>query len=224
MPDRSMVHGAPGEDADESPSARHRPQPIHQSMGRWTQYDEDEYRLPEGMKRIGYDADTGRYQFQDRDGSVWQGAEGAEFSEMTRVSDSRARGSASQDHEDDVDVEAAPTRPDGYQALSVDPDRASYLNNDSNSSPYTSLFPFFLIIAVVLLLIWRLLISPILAAPPSACAKQTMAYWVQPGDSCWDIAKTHGCTLEELKVLNSQLDCAALMPGTTVCLPNTTPT
>ncbi len=45
---------------------------------------QDEYRLPEGMKRIGYDADSGRYIFQDRDGSIWQGAQGAEFSEMTK--------------------------------------------------------------------------------------------------------------------------------------------
>lgn len=36
------------------------------------------------MKRVGYDADTGRYYFKDRDGAVWQGAEGAEFSEMTK--------------------------------------------------------------------------------------------------------------------------------------------
>lgn len=45
---------------------------------------QDDYRLQEGMKRTGYDADTGRYYFQDRAGTVWQGAEGAEFSEMTR--------------------------------------------------------------------------------------------------------------------------------------------
>ena len=36
------------------------------------------------MKRIGYDADTMRYCFQDQVGNVWQGAEGAEFGEMTR--------------------------------------------------------------------------------------------------------------------------------------------
>lgn len=72
-------------------------------MGRWTQYDEvsglhcytyshpfahwrlqDDYRLPEGMERIGYDADTMQYCFRDRDGSVWQGSEGAEFGKMTR--------------------------------------------------------------------------------------------------------------------------------------------
>ncbi|ESK95691.1 carbohydrate-binding module family 50 protein [Moniliophthora roreri MCA 2997] len=34
-------------------------------MGRWTQYDEDEYRLPPGVKRTGYDADTGVYFFSN---------------------------------------------------------------------------------------------------------------------------------------------------------------
>jgi hypothetical protein len=36
------------------------------------------------MKRIGYDADTRQYYFGDQDGSVWQGAEGAEFGVITR--------------------------------------------------------------------------------------------------------------------------------------------
>jgi len=36
------------------------------------------------MKRIGYDADSGRYYFRDADGSVWRGAEGVEFGEMVR--------------------------------------------------------------------------------------------------------------------------------------------
>ena len=44
---------------------------------------QDDYRLPEGMKRTGYDADTGRYYFTDQEGNVWEGAQGAEFSEMT---------------------------------------------------------------------------------------------------------------------------------------------
>jgi hypothetical protein len=36
------------------------------------------------MKRIGYDADSSRYIFRDRDGSLWQGAEGSEYGEMNR--------------------------------------------------------------------------------------------------------------------------------------------
>ena len=40
--------------------------------------------MPEGMKRIGYDADSGRYYFRDSDGTLWRGAEGVEIGEMTR--------------------------------------------------------------------------------------------------------------------------------------------
>lgn len=65
-------------------------------MGRWTQYDEvclyvslvtfthstmnlqDDYRLPEGMKRVGYDADTQRYTFQ-KSNQIWLGEPGAEY-------------------------------------------------------------------------------------------------------------------------------------------------
>jgi hypothetical protein len=45
---------------------------------------QDDYRLPEGMTRIGYDSDTGRYRFRDKDGSIWEGAEGAEYGEMRK--------------------------------------------------------------------------------------------------------------------------------------------
>jgi hypothetical protein len=36
------------------------------------------------MKRIGYDADTGRYTFKGGDGSIWEGPEGVEFGQLTR--------------------------------------------------------------------------------------------------------------------------------------------
>ncbi len=45
---------------------------------------QDEYNLPEGMKRIGYDSDTQCYYFKDKDGSIWRGEPGARYSEMTR--------------------------------------------------------------------------------------------------------------------------------------------
>lgn len=47
-------------------------------------HHQDSYRLPEGMKRVGYDSDTGRYYFRDRDGSLWEGPEGAQYGQMTR--------------------------------------------------------------------------------------------------------------------------------------------
>jgi len=82
-------------------------------MGRWTQYDEDDYRLPEGMKRIGYDADTMQYCFRDRDGSMWQGAEGADYGEMTRVDRDRLVLGDDDDENrtDDVEAYASPRRP-----------------------------------------------------------------------------------------------------------------
>jgi len=36
------------------------------------------------MTRIGYDSDTGRYSFRDKDGSIWEGPEGAEYGEMRK--------------------------------------------------------------------------------------------------------------------------------------------
>jgi len=56
-------------------------------MGRWTQYDTDEYRLPPNFQRIAYDADEGVYTYRDTsDNSLWKGAPGNEFGELVRVS------------------------------------------------------------------------------------------------------------------------------------------
>ncbi|KAJ6546941.1 hypothetical protein B0H19DRAFT_246752 [Mycena capillaripes] len=51
-------------------------------MGRWTQYDEDAYRLPAGMRRTGYDADTGCYYFSDRSGNSYTGQPGSQYGPM----------------------------------------------------------------------------------------------------------------------------------------------
>ncbi|KZP29335.1 carbohydrate-binding module family 50 protein [Athelia psychrophila] len=177
-------------------------------MGRWTQYDEDEYRLPEGMKRVGYDADSGRYYFKDRAGKVYEGAEGAEFSEMVPVSSAPA---AIAEESSDDDLEAAPRRADGYQSLAP--------QSRGSSSAYRTLFPFFLMIVVVLLLIWRLVLHPSLAPPPPACAEGTTAYRVKAGDTCWDISQRYGVALGKLKEANTELDCDRLAVGKRVCVP-----
>ncbi|OAK93834.1 hypothetical protein IQ06DRAFT_298966 [Phaeosphaeriaceae sp. SRC1lsM3a] len=54
-------------------------------MGRFTDIDEDEARLPEGMQRVGYDADTERYTFRDADGSLWESAPGSRYGELRPV-------------------------------------------------------------------------------------------------------------------------------------------
>ncbi|PFH48125.1 carbohydrate-binding module family 50 protein [Amanita thiersii Skay4041] len=189
-------------------------------MGRWTQYDEDDYNLPEGMKRIGYDADTGCYYFKDRDGSIWQGESGARYGEMKRVSSPRA---SVEDDERPGDLEAAPTtRQDGYQLLSADGTTMAY-KGDVNASAYRTLFPFFLLITVVLLLVWRLVLSPGLSGPTKLCPKpETLPYLVQPGDSCWEISKAHGCSLDQFRDMNVKVQCDRLLPGSIVCVPDRT--
>ncbi|KAJ7135223.1 hypothetical protein C8R43DRAFT_1204024 [Mycena crocata] len=42
-------------------------------MSRWTQNNEDLARLPAGMQRIGYDADSAQYSFRDMEGNIYLG-------------------------------------------------------------------------------------------------------------------------------------------------------
>lgn len=54
---------------------------------KWTAKDEDPARLPEGMKRVGYDADTSRYTFKDRKGTLYVGESGSEYGHLKPVED-----------------------------------------------------------------------------------------------------------------------------------------
>lgn len=78
-------------------------------MGRWTQYDEvkfaiidearvltllgfaqDKYRLPEGMTRIGYDANKAVYTFRDSSGKVYEGEPYSQYGLLKAVSHTRS--------------------------------------------------------------------------------------------------------------------------------------
>jgi len=187
-------------------------------MGRWSQYDEDDYRLPEGMKRIGYDSDSGQYYFRDTDGTYWKGAPGEEFGEMTKVEevpDSMLSG-----NDDRGDLEASAQRRNGDYELIFDEEYHPMAHNPRSSiGSVRSLFPFFLIIAVVLLLIWRLVVSPGLWTPAKVCPEGTSSHWIRPGESCWELSRQHGWSLEKFKEVNPKVVCEPLMPGTSVCLP-----
>jgi len=184
-------------------------------MGRWSQYDEDDYRLPEGIKRVGYDADSGKYFFRDEEGHIWEGQEGARFGEMTRVSDA-----AVVTHSDGDDVENGSRREDGYAPLPGDADGSPHPRH-SSGSPYRILFPFFLIIIVVLLLVLRLIVFPGLTPVKySKCPEGSTRVAVVAGDTCWKIAEAHGCGLEELRKANGKIVCERLMPGEQICVPD----
>ena len=82
------------------------------------------------------------------------------------------------------------------------------------------LFPFFLIIIVVLLLVWRLVVSPGVAPVKySNCPEDSTRVTIVAGDTCWRIAESRGCGLEALKKINADLHCERLIPGERICVP-----
>jgi LysM repeat protein len=80
------------------------------------------------------------------------------------------------------------------------------------------LFPFFLTVIVVLLLVWRLIVSPGLT--PVKCPEGSSRVTVVAGDTCWKIAEAHGCGLEALRSVNSNSACERLLPGDKICVPS----
>ncbi|KAF7342103.1 hypothetical protein MVEN_01797600 [Mycena venus] len=86
-------------------------------MGRWTQHEEDATRLPEGVKRIGYDADTARYKFCDREGNHYLGPPHEDYGSLTLVgktsrrtsfTDDRPHAFASEDGRPELSVDVRP--------------------------------------------------------------------------------------------------------------------
>ncbi|KAJ6481848.1 hypothetical protein C8R45DRAFT_1003241 [Mycena sanguinolenta] len=66
-------------------------------MGRWTHDQEDATRLPEGVKRIGYDADSARYKFCDREGNIYLGPPHEDYGALTLVGKTSRPPSSSDD-------------------------------------------------------------------------------------------------------------------------------
>lgn len=53
-------------------------------MGRRSHYDDDEYKIPYGMTRTGYDVDTQIYTYRDASGLVYKGEEGNRYGTIKR--------------------------------------------------------------------------------------------------------------------------------------------
>lgn len=62
--------------------------PYATNMGQYTNLDSDKERLPEGFTRVGYDADTAIYVYQDADGNLWTGKPNQRYGVLSRVGDS----------------------------------------------------------------------------------------------------------------------------------------
>jgi hypothetical protein len=170
-------------------------------MSRFSQYDSDAERLPDGMQRVGYDADTQRYQYQDADGSAWQGPPGSQYGRLERV--------------------------DGEHYTPTDPflDAAEqHQLKRGQKESWRYMLPFFLLCAVFLLLVfyWVGRPSPVSAPAPVICHGHSTSHVVKDGDTCWSIAQKYGANIEVLKRENSGLDCDRLQIGQGVCVPRST--
>lgn len=169
-------------------------------MSRFSQYDTDEERLPEGMERIGYDADTEVYTFQDADGSYWESAPGNRYGQLTRVGAAPAP-------EDGDDTEPFLISEDVYPKKSWRHEMMPLLN-------------FGLIIGLCLLgLFWYLHFSGSASTPAVNCADGWSTYKIQSGDTCWSIGEDKEITVEDLIHDNPLLNCNTLGVGTKICVP-----
>ncbi|KAG8793939.1 hypothetical protein FRC17_008361, partial [Serendipita sp. 399] len=153
-------------------------------LDRWSQYDEAEYRTG-GMERVGYDADTQRYYFQEGT-ELYEGEPGAEFGGQLRH------------------VGRAPARMTAYPPTAADAAAAR------DSLGWRQLAPFLTIIFVLLLLLLRYFSPYYTSTPPppppvegSQCEEAGLVvYKVVQGDSCWSIANARGWDVERLQRAN----------------------
>ncbi|KAL7626490.1 hypothetical protein AAE478_003262 [Parahypoxylon ruwenzoriense] len=170
-------------------------------MGRWSYYDTDEERLPEGMRRIGYDADTQTYTFSDAEGAVWESAPGNQYGQLHRVSPP---------YGDDANNAGEPLHPTSNDITSKEP---------SWRHEMMPLLNWFLLVGLFLLLVFWFISSAARGVDLTVCSKHSSLYKIHSGDSCWAIAEGHGVPLEALLQENSGIDCDKLSVGSTICIP-----
>jgi hypothetical protein len=168
-------------------------------MSRFSRYDTDEERLPEGMTRVGYDADTQIYTFQDADGSYWESAPGCQYGQLTRVGEEA--------HQSFIYADTS-SRP-----------RPSWRRD------MMPMLQFGVIIGVFLLvLFWFLRVSAGGGSGGSVlqCPEGTSKYTIKPDDTCWAIAQAQGIDIKDILTYNKGIDCEKLVIGSTMCLLDST--
>jgi hypothetical protein len=175
-------------------------------MGRWSRYDTDEERLPEGMQRVGYDADTQVYTYRDADGTFWEGPPGSQYGLLTRVS-----GSGSSRPHDDQDDDAAHLV--GAPANWEEEDAPSWRHE------MMPLLNWILIIGLFMIFIVWFITPSSSSAKATVCEDRSTRYTLQDGDTCWEIAENSHITVDHLVRENIGLDCDRLAVGRAICIP-----
>ncbi|KAK8095736.1 peptidoglycan-binding LysM domain-containingprotein [Apiospora kogelbergensis] len=201
-------------------------------MGRWSQYDTDEERLPEGMVRIGYDADDQTYTFRDtNDGSIWESAPGNQYGRLTRISGPSSSSSGRHPNETYSDGDAPPPP---YDAGGSEPnDSWSGHQKVSWRADMMPLLNFFMIIGLFLIGVFWFLHKTVGTGSGSEggsgsggdvvlkCSADAHTYRVQRGDTCWDIAQGRGLEVDDILKENKGLECNNLEIGDLICVPTT---
>lgn len=205
-------------------------------MPRRFSVDGDDSRLPDGMTRVGYDADTQTYTFRDTDGSLWEGPPGCEYGHMTRVAGPPKLPSVdielgdTNTHQDTHPDDAPPSYDESEAAIPF-LDHATYTSREDNRwdtarhwrSELMPLLNFFMILALFLIgLFWFLGWMTTARGGgglASNCEPGTHAHQIQRGESCWSIAQMHEIGVDQLRAANGDLNCDLLRPGSLVCVP-----
>lgn len=206
-------------------------------MPRRFSVDGDNSRLPDGMTRVGYDADTQTYTFRDTDGSLWEGPPGCEYGHMTRVAGAPKLPSVDiemgdttmgADNQHDGHDDAPPSYDESEAAVPF-LDHSTYTSREGSRwdsarhwrSELMPLLNFFMILALFLIgLFWFLgWMTNAKGGLSADCAPGTHAHQIQRGESCWSIAQMHDIEVDQLKEVNGGLNCDLLRPGALLCVP-----
>ncbi|KAK2595845.1 hypothetical protein N8I77_013638 [Diaporthe amygdali] len=197
---------------------------------RYTELDTDEERLPEGMVRVGYDADTQVYTFRDADGSLWEGPPGSRYGHMTKVADAPKPPS----NLENIDVEAgdadAPPPYDETEAAQPFLDHETARNNldqrwteDAMKKHWRAelmpLLNFFFILALFLMGVFWFLGWMAKSEHMSHCGPGSHGHQIQRGETCWSIANMHGINVDKLREANEGINCDLLRAGSAICVP-----
>ncbi|KAH8168511.1 lysM domain-containing protein [Sarocladium implicatum] len=171
-------------------------------MSRFSRYDTDEERLPEGMTRVGYDADTQVYTFQDADGSYWESAPGNQYGQLTRVGDGAPPRDGSDPHEPFLSYDSTRSQPSWRRDM-------------------MPLLQFGVIIGVFLLVLFSFFRWSGGSGSGAVvhCADGAHKYTIKPDDTCWAIAQEQGIDIKDILSSNEGVDCENLVIGSALCLP-----
>jgi len=206
-------------------------------MGRWADQDNDSERLPEGFERIGYDADSQTYTFRDRDGAIYESAPGNRYGTLRPTGDvdtEYARAQESRDKpllksgDDEERAELAEWQHEARRARRqrrLDATGGPFdFEEASNRQAMKMMLPFVLLVLVFLLALFKFLMSASAdeVEPQVHCVDNLKKVEIQNGETCWEIAKAHSLTVDELIGLggNEKVDCEALRVGQQICVPN----